>query len=805
MRTYLILVILLVFHIGSQSQPTYPNGVPGCIARWNFCSNGTINSLPDVSGNGNNGTVFNLTTTTGFRNAVNTAMSFDGSTSYALVNHSLSLAPQDITMIALVKFNGWYSGSCQGSQIVSKGFPYFIQGYYGLSTSDHAFDNDCNIFSPNNMLVEIQLANLTGNFPSLNYIQTNQWYFMAATYGANNLKVYLVPMNTANHVNNISPIHNVNLAPGGFGTNTQNLSIGRHLNPTHPYWFNGAMDEVAMFNRALSQSEIQSVYDYLWQVVTIVQTPTNFCAGSSFNVNYTVNTLNYFLAGNIFTVQLSDASGSFATPTTIGTLISSTSGTIPCNIPVGTPSGNGYRIRIVSTNTAYIAEKENCGNTITISGSVVTPPTASSNSPVCEGGTLTLTASTIPGATYSWTGPGGFNSNAQNPTISNIQPVAAGTYNVTATVGSCTSAPTPVLVAVNPTPQPPSAGSNSPLCIGSTLQLTANGAPGATYNWNGPGGFSSSQQNPTIPNIATAGAGTYTVTSTVNGCSSTAASVTVSLSNSAAPSLGIYPSPNDSVCVDVPVTFVAIANNVGTSPQYQWMKNGQIITGATGATYQTSNIITGDYFSCEVINGSNCPVPPVLSSNNIVMTVLPQSSALVSITANPGLVLSPWETVTFTASPVNGGTTPVYQWYRNGQPVIGAISHTWSANNLWNSDTISVTMQSSDLCATPKPAASNILVVQIKTGIAGFTEHKSSIYPNPNSGYFNIEAATKSKVAEITIMNSIGQVVYQENAAAENGILKKQINLGKQIANGVYMLRIKADDNVDGIRFVIER
>ncbi len=65
------------------------------------------------------------------------------------------------------------------------------------------------------------------------------------------------------------------------------------------------------------------------------------------------------------------------------------------------------------------------------------PAGASSNSPVCNNGTLNLTAVTISGATYAWTGPNGFNSSAQNPTVTNMSAAKEGTYTLTVTVGSC--------------------------------------------------------------------------------------------------------------------------------------------------------------------------------------------------------------------------------------------------------------------------------------------------------------------------------------------------------------------------------
>jgi beta-glucanase (GH16 family) len=77
-------------------------------------------------------------------------------------------------------------------------------------------------------------------------------------------------------------------------------------------------------------------------------------------------------------------------------------------------------------------------------------PTAGNNGPVCAGSTLNLTASTVAGATYSWTGPNGFTSAAQNPSIVSATTNASGLYSVTATIGSCASAPGTTSVTVNP-------------------------------------------------------------------------------------------------------------------------------------------------------------------------------------------------------------------------------------------------------------------------------------------------------------------------------------------------------------------
>src|SRR5439155_12647530 len=167
------------------------------------------------------------------------------------------------------------------------------------------------------------------------------------------------------------------------------------------------------------------------------------------------------------------------------------------------------------------------GTTLVAVNPIPPTPTVSLNSPLCEGSALNLTTSAVPGASYSWTGPNGFVSSLQNPSISNISIPGAGSYSVTATVNGCTSAAGTTVAVVNPIPAPPNVGSNSPLCEGSAISLTSSSIPGASYAWSGPNGFSSTLQNPLIANSSSAQSGIYSVRATVNGCISQAASQNV--------------------------------------------------------------------------------------------------------------------------------------------------------------------------------------------------------------------------------------------------------------------------------------
>src|SRR5205085_2731772 len=76
------------------------------------------------------------------------------------------------------------------------------------------------------------------------------------------------------------------------------------------------------------------------------------------------------------------------------------------------------------------------------------------NGPICQGGTLQLNATDIPGATYSWTGPHGFTAATRNPSISNAQPAASGLYSVAINNAGClyNASTTATVDALPPTP-----------------------------------------------------------------------------------------------------------------------------------------------------------------------------------------------------------------------------------------------------------------------------------------------------------------------------------------------------------------
>lgn len=109
---------------------------------------------------------------------------------------------------------------------------------------------------------------------------------------------------------------------------------------------------------------------------------TGSITGSPFSIQCATNdngsvafiSTDVYGAGNIYTAQLSDASGSFSFPVNIGTLTSTAnSGTINITIPAGTPSGSNYKIRVISSNP-YIVGSASSAFTITLTDGPCAPP-----------------------------------------------------------------------------------------------------------------------------------------------------------------------------------------------------------------------------------------------------------------------------------------------------------------------------------------------------------------------------------------------------------------------------------------------
>ncbi len=254
------------------------------------------------------------------------------------------------------------------------------------------------------------------------------------------------------------------------------------------------------------------------------------------------------------------------------------------------PSITNVTLSAAGTYTVTVTDANGCSDTASVNVTIHPLPsvTATSNSPLCEGDTLKLFSAGGMG-TYAWMGPNGYTSNVQNPVIPGATVGMSGTYKITVTDGNGCVGEDSVEVTVNPKPVITIA-SNSPVCEGKTLQLSAGG--GTAYSWIGPNGFSSTQQNPVIANVGQGAAGTYYAMVSNGGCTAMD-SIEVTIN----PSPEITLKYSNDTCDKGKGRIQALVSG-GTEPyQYQWN------TGSVGS--EIGNL-HGGYYYVVVTDGNGC-------------------------------------------------------------------------------------------------------------------------------------------------------------------------------------------------------
>lgn len=226
---------------------------------------------------------------------------------------------------------------------------------------------------------------------------------------------------------------------------------------------------------------------------------------------------------------------------------------------VTNPAVGTYRYRLLVAEQGNI-QSANCriaSNPIVITVHDLPNPIASNNANVCEGGEIKLSVDV--GQSFSWIGPNGFSSTAQNPTIGNATLNNGGNYTVTVKSAFGCEASRTIAVSVLPAFTAIISASSADICEGNSTQLTASG--GTTYTWLPVTGLS----NPNIANPLVSPATTTTYTVTVgNGVCEDRRSITINVLKNPIADAG----PDKKVLVGASVVLNGKAT--GSNVSYNW-------------------------------------------------------------------------------------------------------------------------------------------------------------------------------------------------------------------------------------------
>jgi uncharacterized protein (TIGR02145 family) len=387
-------------------------------------------------------------------------------------------------------------------------------------------------------------------------------------------------------------------------------------------------------------------------------------------------------------------------------------------------------IRVKNSGTYWVRVSDaHCIVSDTVLVSTTSTPVVTNNPPlvktICTGEptNIPLTGN-VAGILFHWTATltsgniTGFSADSglsiNQTLINNGTTAGVVTYHITPKIGDCAGTPVDYVVTVNPgipvgvtivTPV-------TSVCEGASVTFTAvatNQGITPVYQWQ--------------VNTANAGLNSPTFTYTpVNGdivkciltssntvCTSnnpdTSNAITMVVIPEVQAGIAVLPSINP-VCAGTTVTITAAPVNGGSAPQYQWKVNGNP-TGANNSTfiYTPDN---GDLVTCQLTSSEPCATGNPATSSPVIMIVNSGLPAGVTITAsnNP---FCPGSPVTFTATPNNGGSIPIFQWKVN-ETNAGNNSSTFTYNPA-NGDSIRCILTSNLSCVTGNPVSSAKIIM----------------------------------------------------------------------------------------------
>jgi hypothetical protein len=257
--------IFFLFLIISKFSIAQTNLSPGLMAYYPF--NGTA---MDESGN-NNHPIFNNATLTNDRlGNTNSAYHFNGINNYIRIKNSPFLnSKKNIALSVWVRPTGFYYDICHASQILSKGGGNYMDGSYALRYDDALYSqgNGCS----GDRLSDSTHMNFRGTGTGVQayspFIQKNKWYNLVYINDGDTAKLYVdCELKYA-------------VAFKEIFTNNDDLFIGKSDDELFPFWLNADVDDIRIYNRALSAQEIKLLCyadkkDEVKKVDTIISQPT---------------------------------------------------------------------------------------------------------------------------------------------------------------------------------------------------------------------------------------------------------------------------------------------------------------------------------------------------------------------------------------------------------------------------------------------------------------------------------------------------------------------------------------------------
>lgn len=400
----------------------------------------------------------------------------------------------------------------------------------------------------------------------------------------------------------------------------------------------------------------------------------------------------------------------------------------------GATAGQNYTV------TSSLGSCTSAGESFVIDAQLTQPSVTASalDNALCEGESTTISASGA--STYSWDNSLGAGASHS------ITPSSTTTYQVTGTAANGCAAIATVTVTVQPTVVVQASASQTTICEGNSVTLSASGA--TDYSWSQ--GLGSGASQSVAPTTNT----TYVVTGTTNGCSG---KDSVSIVVNSLPSVQVT-ATETSICEGGSVVLSATG-----ADSYSWSPSSSL-NASTGVSVTATPLTTTSY---QVAGTNSCG----FDTKTITVTVYP-APTLPTITQSGNTLY-----VT-----LNSGETA--SWYHNGVLVGNGDQTTIS-----ESGDYTVVVTNDNGCSAQTTGT-------FTASLNGLEVNKQSllkVYPNPTENQVIVDWGSLKEVQSVSVFDLLGNVV--KTRSVSSNAHQMTIDLSRY-GKGVYIIRLQTKDRI---------
>jgi Glycine rich protein/Secretion system C-terminal sorting domain len=264
--------------------------------------------------------------------------------------------------------------------------------------------------------------------------------------------------------------------------------------------------------------------------------------------------------------------------------------------------------------------------------------------------------------------------------------------------------------------------------------------------------------------------------------------------------------PTGIVCEGTPVTLTAVPTNGGTTPTYVWEIFSRGISDTSNVFVDTP--IHGDVIDVFMMPHGICALHDTVG-DTVAFNIYP-INAVPLVTVNitvPAVVGYLGQEVTFYSTVVWGGSTPQYQWFVNGDSIMGATSSTFTTS-VYTNDTVFCRVKGNAPCDTTMsdtPGYSNVVVVYadyLNLHSTSAASNNLTLVPNPNNGTFTLQGTMAADKGTYEVTDMLGRTISTGGITATHGAVSQRILLN-DVAPGTYLLRVNTGSGTETYHFVI--